>query len=95
MKVQKYFFLLLLAVSCEEDVVPVPTAPSNLAAQLISGTQVNLTWTDNSTNETGFIIEEKDGKWVNYMINPHPADPRVSSIISTLDFWIADQKIIR
>jgi hypothetical protein len=59
MKVQKYFFLLLLAVSCEEDVVPVPTAPSNLAAQLISGTQVNLTWTDNSTNETGFKIDRK------------------------------------
>ncbi|GAB4298547.1 MAG: hypothetical protein Kow0098_23930 [Ignavibacteriaceae bacterium] len=45
--------------------------------------------------ETGFIIEEKDGKWVNYMINPHPNDPRISSIISTLDFWIADQKIIK
>lgn len=44
--------------------------------------------------ETGFIIEEKDGKWVNYMINPQPNDPRISSIISTLDFWIADQKII-
>ncbi len=44
--------------------------------------------------ETGFIIEEKDGKWVNYMINPRPDDPRISSIISTLDFWIADQKII-
>lgn len=44
--------------------------------------------------ETGFIIEKKDGKWVNYMINPLPADPRISSIISTLDFWIADQKII-
>ena len=43
---------------------------------------------------TGFIIEDKDGKWVNYMINPHPVDPRISSIISTLDFWIADQKII-
>ena len=44
--------------------------------------------------ETGFIIEEKDGKWVNYMINPHPNDARISSIISTFDFWIADQKII-
>jgi ArsR family transcriptional regulator len=44
--------------------------------------------------ETGFIVEEKDGKWVNYMINPRPDDPRISSIISTLDFWIADQKII-
>ena len=44
--------------------------------------------------ETGFIIEEKDGKWVNYMINLRPDDPRISSILSTLDFWIADQKII-
>lgn len=44
--------------------------------------------------DIGFIIEEKDGKWVNYMINPRPEDPRISSIISTLDFWIADQKII-
>ena len=44
--------------------------------------------------ETGFIIEEKDGKWVNYMINPRPNDPRISSIISTLDFWIADDQLI-
>jgi ArsR family transcriptional regulator len=44
--------------------------------------------------ETGFIIEQKDGKWVNYMINPQPDDPRISSIISTLDFWIADKKTI-
>ena len=28
-------------------------APSNLAANGASSTQVNLTWTDNSTNETG------------------------------------------
>lgn len=44
--------------------------------------------------ETGFIIEQKDGKWVNYMLNPQPDDPRISSIISTLDFWISDQKTI-
>ena len=44
--------------------------------------------------ETGFIIEEKDGRWVNYMLNPNPGDPRISSIISTLDFWIADQRLI-
>lgn len=44
--------------------------------------------------EAGFVIEQKDGKWVNYMLNPHPDDPRISSIISTLDFWIADQKVI-
>ena len=44
--------------------------------------------------ETGFIIEIKEGKWVNYLINQHPSDPRISSILSTLDFWISDEKII-
>ncbi len=44
--------------------------------------------------ETGFILEEKDGKWVNYLINPRPPDTRISSILSTLDFWISDEKII-
>lgn len=44
--------------------------------------------------ETGFIIEVKDGKWVNYQINPRPFDPRISSILSTLDFWISDEKMI-
>ncbi len=44
--------------------------------------------------ESGFIIEEKDGKWVNYMINPRPADARIGSILATLDFWIGDDKMI-
>lgn len=35
----------------------VPTAPANLSANASSPTQVNLTWTDNSGNETGFYIE--------------------------------------
>lgn len=43
---------------------------------------------------TGFITEIKDGKWVNYQINIHPSDPRISSILSTLDFWIADDQQI-
>lgn len=32
-------------------------APSNLAAVAPSATQINLSWADNSTNETGFQIE--------------------------------------
>ena len=44
--------------------------------------------------DSGFIIEEKDGKWVNYKINPSPPDNRISSILTTLDFWIADDKTI-
>ena len=44
--------------------------------------------------DTGFIIEEKEGKWVNYMINPKPSDKRISSVLSTLDFWISDDNLI-
>jgi DNA-binding transcriptional ArsR family regulator len=44
--------------------------------------------------ESGFIIEEKEGKWVNYYINPRPADSRVISILTSLDFWIADHDSI-
>src|SRR5206468_3195896 len=43
-----------------------PAAPTNLVATAAAnGTQVNLTWTDNSTNETGFkVYLSTDG--VNY-----------------------------
>ena len=34
-----------------------PAAPSNLAATAVSSSQINLTWTDNSTNEGGFKLE--------------------------------------
>ena len=44
--------------------------------------------------EAGFIIEEKDGKWVNYLINTRPSDPRISSLLSYLDYWIADEVVI-
>ncbi|HEY4596789.1 MAG TPA: BACON domain-containing carbohydrate-binding protein, partial [Thermoanaerobaculia bacterium] len=38
-----------------------PAAPSNLTASVLSSTQVQLSWTDNSANETGFTIERLDG----------------------------------
>lgn len=44
--------------------------------------------------EAGFTIEEKEGKWVNYKINPTPSDKRISSVLNTLDFWIGDEEII-
>lgn len=44
--------------------------------------------------ETGFIQEEKDGKWVNYRINSRPSDPGISSLLSTLDFWVSDDALI-
>lgn len=39
----------------------VPATPSNLIGTAVTSTQINLTWTDNSTNETGFKIERKIG----------------------------------
>src|SRR5207244_9423163 len=38
---------------------PPPTiaAPTNLVATAVSGTQINLSWTDNAANETGYKIE--------------------------------------
>lgn len=42
------------------------SAPSNLKATIISDAKINLTWKDNSNNETKFIIEQKTGtdkKW--------------------------------
>jgi hypothetical protein len=35
----------------------VPAAPSGLSATAVSTSQINLTWSDNSTNEDGFKIE--------------------------------------
>jgi hypothetical protein len=34
-----------------------PAAPTNLTATAFSGTQINLIWTDNAINESGFKIE--------------------------------------
>jgi hypothetical protein len=40
---------------------PLPNAPSNLTATGVSGSQINLAWTDNSNNETGFKVERCQG----------------------------------
>lgn len=67
----KNTFLLTILVlsgilnSCKKNsdrsgkVVPAP--PSNLTATSASTTRINLSWTDNSTNESGFKVERKTG----------------------------------
>jgi ArsR family transcriptional regulator len=42
----------------------------------------------------GFILEDRDGKWVNYLINQRPADQRISAVLSSLDFWIGDNQVV-
>ncbi len=46
----------------------VPDAPANLKLQVVSATQIDLTWKDNASNETGFRVERSlngTGNWTN------------------------------
>lgn len=60
-------FAITLVYSCSnsndgnENTTAGPLPPSNLTGTVASTTQINLSWTDNSTNETGFKIERKTG----------------------------------
>jgi len=40
-----------------DPTLPSPAAPSSLAATGVATYQINLSWSDNSTNESGFLIE--------------------------------------
>jgi hypothetical protein len=39
-------------------VLPAPTAPTKLTLTAVSQSQINLAWTDNSNNESGFLVEQ-------------------------------------
>jgi hypothetical protein len=44
----------------------VPAAPSNLSGSAVSGSQIGLQWTDNSSQETGFTLQRRQqggGVW--------------------------------
>lgn len=43
--------------SAEVSAAPQLTAPANLAASVISASQINLTWSDNTAHETQYILE--------------------------------------
>ena len=46
-----------VAIATTQQTLALPAAPSNLAASGISASQIRLTWSQNSSNETGFRIE--------------------------------------
>ena len=37
------------------------TAPTALGATAVSASQINLTWSDNAANKTGFVVERCEG----------------------------------
>lgn len=68
MKTKISLLLILFALfygcttsSSDTTTAVIPLAPSSLNGVVASTTQINLSWTDNSTNETGFKIERKTG----------------------------------
>lgn len=66
-KIITILFGILLLYSCSTSTDPkgnsvttvIPLSPTNLLGTVASTSQINLSWTDNSTNETGFKIERK------------------------------------
>ena len=65
---KKNTFLIVIFVTifsfflgCKKNTDPrlPPVTPTDLTAIVVSSTQVNLTWVDKSTNETGFKLERK------------------------------------
>lgn len=47
----------LFGTSTVSIVAPTPAAPTGLAVRTVSSSRLDLTWTDNATNESGFLIE--------------------------------------
>lgn len=53
-------FALVIDGATAASITP-PAAPSGLTATAVSASQINLSWVDNSTNETAFLIERCQG----------------------------------
>ena len=60
------FLSLMVIVGCDnQQNNSAPNAPDNLQYSVLSSSQINLTWNDNSDNEDGFEIEQSQDD-VNY-----------------------------
>jgi hypothetical protein len=71
-----------LTVKSISDPLPVnlPAAPTALTAVLQSGPQIRLTWTDNATSETGFVIERSADGVAFAQIGTAPARNNTGSV---------------
>lgn len=61
--------------------LPVPNSPLNLSALAVSSSRINLNWTDNSNNETGFKIERSTNAGTNWILK----DSVAANVISYSD----------
>jgi hypothetical protein len=60
-----------------------PAAPSNLTATAVSKSQINLAWTDNATNEDGFMIERCKGSSCTNFAQIATVGPNVTTYANT------------
>lgn len=69
-----------------------PAAPSGLDGQAVSGSQVDLSWTDNAANETGFYIERGGGQTPGAVtdLSGNGRDGTLEPGASTGPGWVAD-----
>ncbi|MCX7736913.1 MAG: metalloregulator ArsR/SmtB family transcription factor [Candidatus Kapabacteria bacterium] len=44
--------------------------------------------------EAGFIIDEKDGKWVNYKINRLSKNPLIHQLLAATEVYLKDNHIV-
>lgn len=45
--------------------------------------------------DAGFVVDEKEGKWINYKINHDYDSPIISEILSNIYDWFSDEKQIQ
>ena len=61
----------------------VPAAPTSLTATAVSRSQINLTWVDNATNETGYYVERCKGSTCTNFVRIATLGANVTSFANT------------
>jgi hypothetical protein len=63
-----------------------PAAPSNLTDALLAGPKVALTWRDNASNETGFVVQRSSDNGVTFaQVGTAPAKTGPGTTVSFTD----------
>ena len=67
------------ASATPQEAATAPDPPSSLQATTVSSSRINLTWADNSNDESGFKIERRDGASGSWFL--------VKTVSANVTFW--------